>query len=245
MTAVVLVVEAGLRPLLPLGRRVGELPMRADPTDTIGHVVQSAGIPLPEVGELQHDGRVVAPSARVLEGRIEVRPVARPQKAPTDPPRFLLDVHLGSLARRMRVLGIDTTYEREAADAELAERSVVERRVLLTQDRGLLKRSSVVAGALVRGTRADEQLDDVLDRFAPPLAPRTRCAVCNGAVRRVPAEEVAARLEPGTLRTVQEFGRCEGCGRVYWRGAHDRRLDPIIARAERIVGRRASHPEGG
>jgi uncharacterized protein with PIN domain len=61
----------------------------------------------------------------------------------------------------------------------------------------------------------------------------------------VPAEEVAAHLEPGTLRTVQEFGRCAGCGRIYWRGAHDRRLDPVIARAERIVCRRASHPEGG
>ena len=245
MPEVLLVVPPELRFLLPLGRREGELPVRADPTDTVGHVVQSAGIPLTEVGALLLDDVAVGRSARVREGRLAVLPVARPQRAPTDPPRFLLDVHLGSLARRLRVLGVDTAYDRQADDADLAARSAAEQRVLLTQDRGLLKRAAVVAGALVRGTRADEQLDDVLDRFAPPLAPRTRCVVCNGRVRPVPASEVTALLEPGPIRTVRDFGRCERCGRVYWRGAHDRRLDPVIARAEQIVRRRATHPEGG
>jgi hypothetical protein len=51
-----------------------------------------------------------------------VLPAARPQAAPTDPPRFLLDVHLGTLARRLRVLGVDAAGDRALADPALAER---------------------------------------------------------------------------------------------------------------------------
>ena len=80
-----------------------------------------------------------------------------------------------------------------------------QRRVLLTQDRGLLMRRAVSAGAYVRGSRPDDQLADVLDRFAPPLQPWTRCTACGGLLVSVAREAVAHRLEPGTLRTQEAF----------------------------------------
>lgn len=235
-------VDAELRFLLPLGRRTGHLPVVADPTDTALHLVQAAGIPHTEVGALRLDGVPVPFTAPARARTLHVLPVARPQAAPTDPPRFLLDVHLGALARRLRILGIDTAYEREADDADLAAEAARERRVLLTQDRGLLKRRAVTAGALVAGRRVDEQLADVLDRFAPPLAPWTRCAACNGLLEAVDAAAVADALEPGTLRTYDAFARCERCGRIYWRGAHSARLEPMVERAARVVARRRGEP---
>ena len=48
-----------------------------------------------------------------------------------------------------------------------------------------------------------------------------------------PKEAVEHRLEPGTRRSYDEFSRCPGCGRVYWRGAHAERLDAIVHRAVR------------
>jgi uncharacterized protein with PIN domain len=47
-------------------------------------------------------------------------------------------------------------------------------------------------------------------------------------LRPVPKAEVAGRLEPGTRRTVEEFARCDSCGRIYWHGAHGRRIDAMI-----------------
>jgi uncharacterized protein with PIN domain len=105
--------------------------------------------------------------------------------------------------------------------------------VLLTQDRGLLMRRALPAGALVRGSGPDEQLADVLDRFAPPLAPLTRCTACGGVLTAVAKADVADRLPPGTRRSYDEFSRCTACGRVYWRGAHARRIDALIDRARR------------
>ena len=63
-----------------------------------------------------------------------------------------------------------------------------------------------------------DQLADVLDRFAPPLAPFTRCAACNGELEQVSKQDVADELQPGTRRCYDEYARCWACRRVYWHG---------------------------
>jgi uncharacterized protein with PIN domain len=229
--AVVRVAEP-LRFLLPPGRRDGDLTVPVDGVSSLVHVVESLGIPRTEIGELRVAGRPTAPAARPRPGDlIEVLPVRRPQRL--SDPRFVLDVHLGALARRMRLLGIDTAYRNDATDPELVAEAGTQGRVLLTQDRGLLRRRAVTAGGYVRGSRPDEQLLDVLERFDPPLAPWTRCPVCNTVLEPVPKHEIEHLLQPGTRRSYEQFSRCPGCGRLYWSGAHAERLDAIVARSTR------------
>jgi hypothetical protein len=220
--------------LAPRFRAAGERPLGHDPDATVAHLVQAAGVPLTEVGGVRVDGEPVPLSARTRPGAVlEVDPVPRPQPAPAG--GFLLDVGLGTLARRLRLLGLDAAWSNDADDADLAARAAAEDRVLLTQDRGLLMRRGV-PGALVRGSRPDDQLADVLDRFAPSLAPLTRCTACGALLEPVPKAEVADRLPPGTRRTFDDFSRCPACGRVYWHGAHARRIEELVGRATRQVG---------
>jgi uncharacterized protein len=217
--------------LRPRERAARERRLGYDPDATVGHVVQAAGVPLTEVGELRLDGVPTGLSARPGPGTVvEVAAVPRPQPVP--PGGFLLDVGLGTLARRLRLLGLDVAWSNDAEDADLAERAAAEERALLTQDRGLLKRRGV-RGALVRGSRPDDQLADVLDRFAPELAPLTRCTACGAHLEPVPKAEVADRLPAGTRRTVDDFSRCPACGRLYWRGAHAPRINALIWAAQR------------
>src|SRR4051794_18372882 len=122
----------------------------ADPTATLGHAVQSVGVPLTEVGLLRADGVRVEPHLAVA-GLGEVDVLARQRPQPLDgPPRLLLDVHLGALARRLRLLGVDVAYSNEAADDELVAQAGAEDRLLLTQDRGLLMRRALRRAAYVR-----------------------------------------------------------------------------------------------
>jgi len=221
-----------LRFLLPAKRRGGVVRVTRDATSTLGHYVEAAGVPLTEVGELRTAGTALPASHRPVAGEIvDVLPVRRPQRAPTAPPRFLLDVHLGRLARWLRILGLDAAYRNDAGDKELADAATREARVLLTQDRGLLRRHDVGCAAFVQGARTGEQLRDVLDRFAPPLDPWTRCPTCNGVLAAVPKQDVLAALQPGTARTYDSFARCGSCGQVYWRGAHARRLEQLVSDA--------------
>ncbi|HUZ55707.1 MAG TPA: Mut7-C RNAse domain-containing protein [Streptosporangiaceae bacterium] len=223
---------AELRLFLAPRHRHGQVHVPCDGTSSLGHVVESAGVPLPEVGRFIVNDQCAEPSYRPRDGdRVLVEAVQRPQRLPAA--RFILDVHLGALARRMRLVGLDTDYSSDLDDDVLIERANSGRRMLLTKDRGLLRRRKLWLGAYVRGARADEQLADVLDRFAPPLAPWTRCSACNGPLSPVPKADVEQLLLPGTRRTYQEFARCADCGRVYWRGAHSRRLEAIVAAATR------------
>lgn len=230
-----------LRFFLPVRHRSGEVRLPHDGTSTTGHAVESVGVPLTEVGELREDGRPVPPSRVPRRGAwVRVRPVARPQSVNPSPPRFVLDVHLGTLARRLRLVGVDAAYRNDLDDEVLLGRANEERRVLLTQDRGLLCRRALWLGAYVRGSRAEGpqgQLADVLTRFAPPLAPWTRCLVCNGTLAPVAKSAIAHRLPPGTRRTYDTFHRCTACDRLYWPGAHHERLRATVAAARAAAGR--------
>ena len=228
---VVVRVPEPLRFLLPArDRAAGARRLGFDPDATVGHLVQAAGVPMTEVGALTVDGVAADPGARTAPGSvIDVGAAERPETPPDG--GFLADVGLGALARRLRLLGLDTAYSSRADDDELVEQARAEGRALLTQDRRLLMRRALTRGALVRGSRPDDQLADVLDRFAPALAPLTRCTACNGPLDPVPKAEVADRLEPGTRRSFDEFSRCRDCGRVYWRGAHSGRIDALVEQA--------------
>ncbi|MFF3639967.1 Mut7-C RNAse domain-containing protein [Streptomyces sp. NPDC002564] len=218
---------------VPYERRGGPTRAVTDGVSTLGHVVESLGVPLTEVGALVVDGREVTTGhVPAADEHVTVRAVSRPQPVPGAPLRFLLDVHLGTLARRLRLLGVDTAYEStDIGDPALAARSAAERRVLLSRDRGLLRRRELWAGAYVYSDRPEDQLRDVLGRFAPELRPWTRCGACNGTLRPATKDEVADRLEGGTKGTYDVFAQCPDCARVFWRGAHHDRLEDIVGRA--------------
>ena len=226
-----------LRIFLGPRHRDGRALVTCDGTSTLGHVIESLGVPLPEVGDLTIDGEPVTAASRLAGGQVaEVAAVRRPQPLPEA--RFVLDVHLGTLARRLRLTGVDAAYANDRDDDALIAQANAEGRVLLTQDRRLLRRRKLWMGAYVRGAHPDDQLGDVLDRFAPRLAPWTRCTACNGMLAPARKADVERMLLPGTRRSYHDFARCAACGRVYWRGAHGARLALIVDRAARVVADR-------
>jgi uncharacterized protein len=239
---ILLTVAPELRLFVASGRREGPVSVVTDGSSTLGHVVESLGIPLTEAGPLLVDGTQVPVSHIPADGEsVHVSPVQRPQQVPGAPLRFLLDVHLGTLARRLRLLGVDAAYESEdIGDPALARLSAAERRVLLSRDRGLLRRRELWAGGYVYSDQPVEQLRDILERFAPALAPWTRCTACNGELGPADKDSVSEQLRQGTRTSYDVFARCTGCGHVYWRGAHHSRLSAIVDEAVRDFGNPAA-----
>lgn len=191
-------------------------------------IVQSLGVPHVEVGGVTVDGQS-ARWDRLIDGgeTIEVRP-RYPLDHPPEPPEFLLDVHLGRLARNLRLLGVDAEHDPEAGDPELAAAARRTGRILLTRDRGLLMRAEVPRGSYVRSTDPVEQTVEVVGRFRlrGVLAPFTRCLLCN-------VELAGAGLDhPGIPDRVRaretSFRQCPSCDRVYWEGTHTDRLRDLV-----------------
>jgi uncharacterized protein len=206
---------------------------------SVKDMIESLGVPHPEVGLILVNRVSVDFSYLVQQDdRVQVYPVfaaiagfsSQVRPKPLQPIRFVLDVHLGKLATYLRLLGFDVWYRNDTADEELANLSHQQQRVLLTQDRGLLKRKIVTYGYFVRSQDPQQQVVEVLQRYQlmDAVAPLTRCLRCNGSLHAVDKELIQAELPPLTRLFYNEFAQCQQCQKIYWKGAHFDRMQQLI-----------------
>jgi len=229
-------IASPLRDLLTRQGVEGVVRIPLDRRASLKDVIESLGIPHPEIGSVRVDGRPAHLAELARDGTsLEVRGHDRPIRLRIGgadgagdgaPGSFLLDVHLGKLARLLRLLGVDTSYSNDCPDERLARLAEAENRILLTRDRALLKRGSIRHGLLVRSNHPGTQVREVLARFdlTEVARPWSRCLRCNAALESVEASEVWDRLEPRTKLYYRRFRRCSGCSRIYWEGSHFQRL---------------------
>lgn len=214
---------------------------RFDGRPAVKDAIEALGVPHTEVDLVLIDGESV-PFAHRLRGgervavypvfeRLDIAPLTRLRPRPLRTPRFVADVHLGTLARHLRLLGFDTRYSNRAGDAELVRQSVGEKRTLLTRDVGLLKHKVLTHAHFVRATQPSEQLAEIVRALdlAGRARPFTRCMVCNGRLRRIARARVAARLPPRVRDSALAIARCASCERLYWPGTHYARLTGLVA----------------
>jgi uncharacterized protein with PIN domain/sulfur carrier protein ThiS len=207
---------------------------------TVKHLIEALGVPHTEIDLILVNGEPTDLSYQVQDGdrvsvyppfeSIDIMPLTSVRPSPLVEPRFILDGHLGRLAAYLRMVGFDTLYRNDYDDEALARISSEDHRILLTRDRGLLKRSIVTRGYWLRQTDPRAQLVEVLRRFDlfDRLSPFTRCLSCNGLLQPIPKEVVADRLPPDTRKTHDEFRVCRACGQVFWDGSHVERMRKLI-----------------
>lgn len=204
-------------------------------------VLEALGVPHTEVYSLAVNGQpagfghLLAPGELVEAGPgeppVDVT-VPSALRAPLSRFGFVADANVGRLATYLRLMGFDTAYDRSFLDGEVAELAAREDRVVLTRDRGVLKRKAVQWGRLVRANEPVEQARDAVRFFglAALAAPFTRCVRCNTELAGVSKAEVLHLLQPKTKRYYQEFSRCPSCGRIYWAGSHHERMVEMFSR---------------
>jgi uncharacterized protein with PIN domain/sulfur carrier protein ThiS len=231
---------AGLNDLLPKKRRGRPIATEVTAGTTVKDLAESLGVPHTEIAVIVVNGESVDFAYQLRNGdRMSVYPVSealamsplvRLDPLPPREPRFVLDVHLGKLARTLRLLGFDCVWRNDIKDEELAAISVAEQRILLTRDRGLLKRAEVAHGYLVRESDRRRQAIEVLRRFDlfGAISPFGRCLECNGVLEPVAKFDVEHRLPARTRRDFDDFRKCPRCDRIYWKGSHYDRLAALV-----------------
>ncbi len=229
-----------LNDFLPKAKRKRSFLYAFRGTPTVKEVIEALGVPHPEVDVVLINGNSVGFEHRLDDGdRVTVYPmcetldvssVTRLQPGPLPQPRFVLDIHLGALSKRLRLLGFDTVYRNDYDDAEIIRIGWEEGRTVLTRDRALLKHKDVTRGYWVRAEKPREQLLEVLARFDlfSHIRSFVRCTVCNGAIEHVAKDTIQDRLEPMTKAHYDEFFCCKVCGRLYWKGSHYQRMKAYI-----------------
>ncbi len=147
--------------------------------------------------------------------------------------KFLVDGMLGSIARKLRILGFDTLYHPRLNDAELLEVARETGRILLTSDNELFYRakrnhvSSVRVSSKTESGRLYEVLfavgeDEIkLDALTP------RCSACNGRL-----------FSSGRTFGENALLVCETCGKEYWRGGHWKKLTKVFSAVNQMLERK-------
>lgn len=211
---------------------------------SVKDMIESLGVPHSEIDLILVNGQSVDFSYIVHDDddisvypvfeSFDVRDLTHLRQKPLREPKFVLDVHLGKLARYMRMLGLDTLYDNNYTKDDLVNISIEKRRTILTRDRNILKRNDVTHGYWVRSEDAIKQAREVIERFhlERELKEFSRCMECNGMLESVNKEEVIDEIPPKVEQSQTEFYRCPNCLRIYWKGSHYEKMKKLIGKIE-------------
>jgi len=130
---------------------------------------------------------------------------------------------LGSIARKLRIIGYDTLYDPNFEDGYLLSEALNSGRILVTSDIELFLRAKRKKAPVIRvSSRSErERLYEVLSSLGKKridLESRdSRCSSCNGSL------EKSTRMLNDKIVFV-----CESCGKNYWRGGHWKKLTRLF-----------------
>jgi uncharacterized protein with PIN domain len=226
-----------LTDLLPRSMREGALDIPFMGRRSVKDLIESLHVPHTEVGSIRVNGGLRDLSYVLEPGDgVEVYPAQCPPEPVPGEAAFVCDVHLGKLARFLRILGFDVDFANHRDDAVLARISQQDNRILLTRDRRLLMRGCVCHGQLIRSTDVELQIKEVIRRFdlKGRCRPFSRCPACNGLLQKMDDREPSFgeyrnRVPPGVRQWNREYAVCPACRKVYWKGSHYDRLQRRLA----------------
>lgn len=233
-----------LNDFLPRHRRKQENRYAFNGHPAIKDSIEAQGVPHTEVDLIVVNGVSVGFDYPLMHGdraavypvfeSLDISPIVRLREAPLRRTAFILDVHLGKLARILRLLGFDTLYRTDYDDPEIIRLALAEHRIILTRDRRMLHDLRITHARWLHSTNSEEQAREVIERFQLEDAIRrfVRCPACNGLIEPVEKETILGELEPLTKKYYSEFFRCLDCRKIYWKGSH---YDSIVDKLDTIV----------
>ncbi|MCK5352168.1 hypothetical protein KAJ77_06300, partial [bacterium] len=134
----------------------------------------------------------------------------------------MADKMLGSLAKKLRLLGIDTVYLKDTDDSELKYLVRSQSRILLTRNMNLSRNLGDLAW-LITGNDAREEFLSIIQKLSAidrQPDPFSRCLQCNDELVPLDRTRVRDKVPPYVLESKNSFHGCPSCGRVYWEGTH-------------------------
>lgn len=229
-----------LNDFLPPGKRKVPVQYSFSGRQSVKDAIEALGVPHVEVDMITVNGNPVDFSYLLKNGdRISVYPVFESldisdvthlHEKPLRQVKFVLDVHLGKLARYLRLFGFDTLYEKDYTDDEIILISSLQKRIILTRDKKLLNNKKVTHGMWIRSQYPESQLKEVFDRLdlKNTANPFSRCMECNSLLVHVKKEEIADKLPPRTKEFYNRFKLCPECDRIYWEGSHFLKMKKLV-----------------
>ncbi len=154
---------------------------------------------------------------------------------------LIVDAMLGSLARKLRIFGFDTVYDKNSEDSAILVSAKTENRTLVTCDKELHKIAvhRNVQSILLNKGRDEDKMVEVIRRLelkARGIRPEeSRCPLCNGDLIDISNLNAPSSIPITIRRQHQTFFICRLCGKAYWEGSHWKKISSFSAYVEECL----------
>ena len=151
--------------------------------------------------------------------------------------KFLADTMLGSLAKKLRLLGIDTVYISDPDNSELKYLVRSQTRILLTRNLNLSRSMGDLAWFVTGKDPREEFLSiaEKLKPFSDLLVPFSLCLDCNDPLQSMELSEAQGRVPPFILQSQNFFPHCPSCEKFFWEGTHKGRMEKEVEWMEGVL----------
>ncbi|MFN3654559.1 MAG: Mut7-C RNAse domain-containing protein [Candidatus Nitrosotenuis sp.] len=149
--------------------------------------------------------------------------------------KLVVDSMLGTVAKKLRMLGFDCSYSANIEDEDLLLVAKRESRIIITKDTQLANKAKKhdIHSLQVVSPTEKEQLVEIAKKLNIKKyhfgASDARCPSCNGILCSIQKSLIVKRVPPKIIQNVDEFWICQGCSHIYWEGTHIRNLERLIA----------------
>ncbi|MCX7983448.1 MAG: Mut7-C ubiquitin/RNAse domain-containing protein [Bacteroidetes bacterium] len=150
---------------------------------------------------------------------------------PLRQPTYIADVHLGKLAKLLRLMGFDTLYFKSADYKYIIQCSLEEQRCILSKSDLYKSKPYVQRYFQITTQYPREQLREVFNRFDlwNCVHPFTRCLTCNTLLTKVEKHAVKQELIPQRVFSwCTEYQYCSNCVKYFWKGTHYERMINVV-----------------
>jgi uncharacterized protein len=151
-------------------------------------------------------------------------------------PIFAVDGMLGKIAKKLRIFGFDALYLADTDDDAIIKICLNGKRVFLTKDRELYKRSrkANIPSFLIDMENELESLIAIMKGcnishvFHVPNE-NTRCTLCNGVLETVSDPSPLVDVVPKKVfEIIDIFFKCLDCQKIYWSGKHVKEINCLV-----------------
>jgi len=147
---------------------------------------------------------------------------------------FLVDAMLGNIAKKLRLLGLDSEYSSNIEDSKLIEKAKNENRTIISRDRHLINRAKKNDVLSIYVSKKNE-IDQILEIFETTnlqldgiSGDTARCSKCNSTTSKISKLKIGNKIPQEVLEYNDQFWKCDKCNQIYWEGTHIKNLQEFV-----------------
>jgi len=188
-----------LNDFLPSNRKKVDFDAMFSERKSIKEIIEGFGIPPTKVDLILINGKSVDFNYILKDGdrvsvypvfeRLNIQNVTQLRRVPLRRIQFIADTHLKKIVKPMRVLGFDIDFNGYYTLQEIIEKSIQEKRIILTTRKELKRSKSVTHCILMRPGTTRKQIKYVMEYLDVKFFPILKSGVLpHGSVSRPGAE---------------------------------------------------------